>query len=429
MNVQIADDVNDPDDGSSERVGRMLTRIMFEQFPGQRPVMREVARTLLLFGRVAEQPEGFVPEAMGPDWFTTMTNGLPLEAYVESVLLIAIVAEASEGAFDPDWINRPPLSDLGDVFTPEHIQRTFNEHLVTTVDAFKRANRQRQDSVSAPQKKYAFNPLADTPFVEGIAPMPVAPWVQAVIAKALPPAIYHLALPTLQQGFTRDLGMVFQHYAGRQLNLIDSPRTVLPEVAYGTKRNRRDSCDWFLDLPELLVLIECKARQPNEALRVRANDWLDSIAGSIGKGIRQLDRSNCDIHAISTEHPRIDATKPRIGLVVTLEPFFINQNWFIWDHLERSKFPVGVVSIAELESLVMLDPDELQKELLAAAHAAQRNDAPHEQLLLLNPALEAAEGRENSLLSQTWHSINLLERIDRAAARLRTEHGAEESMG
>ncbi|QTX04206.1 hypothetical protein [Agromyces archimandritae] len=107
--------------------------------------------------------------------------------------------------------------------------------------------------------------------------------------------------------------------------------------------------------------------------------------------------------------------------MVTLEPFFVNQNWFIWEHLQQSDLPVGVVSIAELESLVMLDASELEEALLAAARAAQQSDAPREQLLLLNPALEAAEGRENILLRQAWQSIDLFERIDRAATRLRDD--------
>lgn len=424
MNVQIADEVNDPENASSERVGRMLTRIIFEQFPGQRAVMSEVARTLLPFGSEVRFPERFQARTMGPDWFSRIMQGLSLEQYVESVLMIAIVAEQSNGRFSLDWLGLPPLSELRDVLDAESIRRTFEGLLVTTVDEFKAANRRQQKGAKSAQKKYAFNPLADRPFIVGIAPTPIAPWVQAVIAKALPPAIYHRGFSELGRGFTHDLGAVFQEYTGRQLEVLAPGRHVLPEIAYGPKKARRDSCDWFLDLPGILVLIECKARQPNEELRTRGAGWLDSVSESIGKGIRQLDRSNTDLQQISAACPQIDPAKPRVGLVVTLEPFYVNQNWFMWEHLEKSGFPVGVVSISELESLVTLDPVELSTLLLEAATAARSSEVLEDNLLLLNSVLTAAEGRENSLLREVWDSIELFDRINRAAERLGRDKSA-----
>ncbi|MGO2746225.1 hypothetical protein [Microbacterium sp.] len=423
MNVQIADEVNDPEDASSERVGRMLTRIIFEQFPGQRGVMDEVARTVLLFGSRARFPEGFRAKKMVPDWFAGITQNLSLEQYVESVLMIAVIAERCNGAFSLDWLDKPPLSDLADVLDAGSIRNTFEGLLLTTVDEFKMTNRRQQDPVKSAQKKYAFNPLADKPFIQGIAPTPIAPWVQAVIAKALPPAIYHRGLSALGEGFTRDLGAVFQEYTGRQLDVLAEGH-VHPEVAYGSKKTRQDSCDWFLDLPGVLVLVECKARQPNEELRTRGADWLDSVTGSIGKGVRQLNRSNTDFQKISAVCPQIDPAKPRVGLVVTLEPFYINQNWFMWEHLERSEFPVGIVSIGELESLVTLDPAELSELLLGAVAAARSSEVLEDSLLLLNPALTTADGRENPLLREAWDSIELFDRIDRAAERLRLDASA-----
>lgn len=425
MNAQLADEVNDPHDGSSERISRMLTRITFEQFSGQRSVMQEAARTLLLFGDAAQLPPEFVPKTMVPDWFATMMDGLTLEAYVESVLLIAIIAEGSGGAFSLDWIDTPPLSELQDVFVREDIRRTFIDHLLTTAEDFKRENRRHQDSVGAAQKKYAFNTLAAKPFISGVASTPLAPWVQSVIAKALPPAIYHVAWPTLGDGFTHDLGTVFQEYTGRQLSTVGGEGQALPEVAYGPKRNRLDSCDWFLDLPGLLVLIECKARQPNEALRTRGENWLGSITASIGKGIQQLNRSHEHIDQISSACPQIDPMKPRVGIVVTFEPFYVNQNWHMWEHLEPSSFPVGVASIGELESLVTLGADELARLLLEAAAAARGSEALDGNLLLLNPALNAANGRENTLLVSTWRSIGLFDRIRRASDHLRAAHPAQ----
>lgn len=137
-------------------------------------------------------------------------------------------------------------------------------------DAFKTEHRKWQDPLPSSQKKYAFNPLQDKPFIEIAENVMIAPWMQAILMKALPPSIYHLARNAHGDAFTRDLGHVYQHYVGRQLQLVAGERVVIPEMAYGPRKGRQDSCDWLLDPPGLLVLIECKARQPIESLRALA---------------------------------------------------------------------------------------------------------------------------------------------------------------
>ncbi len=418
MNVQIADEEVIANPATPEALGRVLARLFFEQFPWQRSIVAEMARTILLFGSAAEHPRSFAPEAMMPGWFESITDGLTLDEYVESVFLIAVQTQQRNGGFSLEWLDGPGFRGLEDVISFDAVRRTFTEHLLTDTTKFKATNREFQDPLPQAQKKYAFNALSDTPFIDGVAEIPIAPWVQAIIAKALPPAVYHLALRALGEGFTRDLGTVFQHYVGRQLALVNGNRQVFPEVPYGSRRASKDSCDWLLDLPELLVLIECKARQPIETLRTGGVDWLDSVKGSIGKGITQLNASNRDMARIIAANPRIDATKARVGLVVTLEPFYLNQNWLMWDQLPKADFPVGVLSVGELESLVLLSTDELTHALRDAADSSQQHQ------MLLAQAIAAADGRENPLLVSTWDSIGLFGRADLAADRMRSTRPA-----
>ncbi|AMB58023.1 hypothetical protein [Microterricola viridarii] len=389
--------------------------MFFEQFPGQRSVRAEVARTILLFGSACEHPPTFAPEAMKPGWFEAISDGLSLDEYVESIFLISVGAQNSSGAFTPSWLDGPGFKGLDEVISFEAVRRTFSEHLVVSASSFKVVNLRFRGSVPSTQKKFAFNPLTDTPFIEGIAALPIAPWCQAAIAKATPPAIYHLGVRALDAGFTNDLGHVFQHYVGRQLELINGERSILPEVRYGPKKSSVDSCDWFLDLPGLLVMIECKARQPIESLRTGGTDWLRSVEDSIGKGIAQLNRSNSAIERIGSTDPRIDTTKRRVGIVVTLEPFYVDQNWLIRDQLAVSEFPVGAASIMEMEMLAMLSADELANALSDAAASSEGG------VMLLSLALDAAAGRENPLLVSTWESIPLFARVEAAATRLRAE--------
>ncbi|MBD8102283.1 hypothetical protein [Plantibacter sp. CFBP 8775] len=397
-------------DAAQEQLARILARIFFEQFPGQRSVLAGVARSVLLFGSAAEFPEGFAPKVMTSGWFERLTDGLAFDDYIESIFLFSVLAQKGNGLVSLDVLDAPGVRALSEVFPLVAARRVFTEHLLTTVADFKNTNREWQDPLPTSQKKFAFNPLTNRPFVEGVASQSAAPWTQAVIQKALPPSIYFLPPTELRNAFASDLGPVFQHYTGRQLNLIDGERHVLSEVRYKSDGNPIDSCDWLLDLPDVLVLIECKARQPIESLRVGRDDWMGSIEDSIGKGIFQLNRSNRHIDLIGKRLPVIDTSKPRVGLVVTLEPFYLNQHWLIREHMtNQAEYPIGVLSVGELEELVLLHAVHLGRALLEASAQA------HDNVMLLAPALTEAEGRENPLLVDTWDSLRLFRAIEGAA--------------
>lgn len=414
MNAVLIDEGEAARPDPSDRLAHLLPRMIFEQFPRQRSPFDLISRTLLLFGSASELPPGYKPKAMVPGWFESIT-GLTLDDYVESIFIIWVGAQQSNGAFSLEWLDGPGYKGLEHVFSFDAVRKTFTEQLLTTPDEFKAANRRWQDRATSPQKKFAFNPLISRPFIDGTGEFPIAPWVQAIVAKASPASIYHLGFENLGKGFPDDLGHVFQHYVGRQLGLIEHPQEVIPELRYGPARAFVDSCDWFLDLPGMLVLIECKSRQPIENLRIGSDAWIDVIADSTGHGIEQLNKSHRNIDVIGELNPRIDPGKPRVGLVVTMEPFYINENWFVRERLTEAEFPIGVISAGELESLVTLGAHELAEALRDASDKAQDN------VLLLTQALNRAQGRENPLVVSTFDSIGLIGRTAEESKRRRLE--------
>lgn len=414
MNALLIDEGEVARPDPSERLAHLLPRMIFEQFPRQRSPFDLISRTLLLFGSASELPPGFAPKAMVPGWFESIT-GLTLDEYVESIFIIWVETQQRNGAFSLELLDGPGYKGLEHVFSVDAVRTTFTEHLVTTPDEFKAVNRRWQDKATSPQKKFTFNPLVSRPFIDGVAEYPLAPWLQAVVAKASPASIYHLGFEKLGKRFPDELGHVFQHYVGRQLKLIAQPREVIPELRYGPARSSIDSCDWLLDLPGLLVLMECKSRQPIESLRIGSDRWIDVIADSTGHGIDQLNESHRNIDSIAALNPKIDPRKPRVGLVVTMEPFYINENWFVRERLIEAEFPVGVISAGELESLVTLSADELARALREASDAAENN------VMLLTQALDAAQGRENSLIVSTFDSIGLFARTADESRRRRGE--------
>lgn len=410
-NLQLTNQGMEADRAEGLGVARTLRRTFFEQFPGQRSAHPEIARTLLLFGDVAEHPENLRPKIMTPGWFERLMGGHALSDYIGAVLMISSLAQHNHGVFAPQLLDVANQLSLEHVVPADVLSYVFENQLVTTLDQFKIDNAEAQGSRPDPQKKFAFNPLTVRPFVRGVTPYPIAPWIHAIDQRAYPPAIYFLATKQHGQSFGNDFGYVFQHYIGRQLSVVDDARRLMPEVRIGGKSNSLDTCDWFLDLPGVLVLIECKARQPDEALKLTGFDRESKVSKSIGKGIHQLNKSHARIAEVAALDPRIDATKPRVGLVVTLEPFYFNQGWELRDGLEPAQFPVGVLSADELEQITLLDAAKLSVLLLDASSASEDN------ILVLDNCLEAADGRANPLLKATWESMQIFDRIDKAENR------------
>ncbi|RKT33509.1 hypothetical protein DEU34_2108 [Microbacterium sp. AG1240] len=139
------------------------------------------------------------------------------------------------------------------------------------------------------------------------------------------------------------------------------------------------------------------------------------VADSTGHGIEQLNETKRNIEAIAAVNPLIDPGKRCVGLVITMEPLYINENWFVREGLIDAEFPIGVISAGELESLVTLSGDELAQALCEAVDAAENN------VMLLTPALNAAQGRENSLIVSTFDSIGLITRTADKSSRRRGE--------
>lgn len=151
--VQLADEGLIRDSTSTKSLGQVLARHFFEQFPSQRSIQGEIARTRLLFGSAVELPPNFAPEAMTPGWFEAITDGLTLDEYVESLFLISSLTQQHNGSFTLEWLSGPSWDDFREVIPFDAVRRTFTEHLVTTAADFKEVNRRFQDPLPTAQKE------------------------------------------------------------------------------------------------------------------------------------------------------------------------------------------------------------------------------------------------------------------------------------
>ncbi|MET4158454.1 hypothetical protein [Agromyces sp. PvR057] len=344
--------------GDSAGVAGALLRMSHEQFLGQVDVLPAFARTLLLFGTDASWPVGKSPTVMVDDWFE-QSFGMDVDTYVAGIFIAFTAAASNGGRFDLDLLQGDAFERIRATFSNERVRNVFDRHLSVDIASFKQLNRDAERRTRADLQKHSFNPLRDKPFITDIGVVPIAPNVRAIVDKISPLSIFYRAIKTFGNSFATDLGHVFEAYVGKQLELL-SGGLVLPEVRYWEGKNRQDSIDWFLQVGEFLVLVECKSTRPDEHVRLGDAAYLESLERQIGKGIAQINRSNAHFQVICAAEPRLAGTHQRVGVVVTLEDHFAATSPSVRADLTAADIPTVVLSIRELEQFMTLSVNELE---------------------------------------------------------------------
>ncbi len=257
--------------GLSGTLEAFIVRTEYSQFPFQISPFEEVSRIGALFEDVDELDTEIVSTE-----FLSETLGCTLHDYVNSGIAIAGVSQAREGFFDPTWsILWDGPNSIQAHFSMEVVSNVFDKHYLTDSVSFREtAERFQQSDPSL--RQHEFNPLVGRPFVKLSDGSMVAPQSHFIFGRITPAAIYYSIVSELSKAdaerFTRDIGLIFQHYVGRQLALLPNV-SVIPEIFYD---NDQRSVDWFVITDEDVLLIEVKStrvsqagRMGNEASQVR----------------------------------------------------------------------------------------------------------------------------------------------------------------
>jgi len=199
---------------------------------------------------------------------------------------------------------------------------------------------------------------------------------------------------TYGDAFARDLGRLTEHYVGRQLSSLTGVE-IHPEILYG--KPQKKSIDWFLLFDEVIVLVEVKSMRATVDLRAASSNAIDTIAYRLDAAMRQIRSTNSEIEALNPAFGHIPSDQPRIGIVVTAEPFYTANSQFMREKMNTCPIPTIIASLREIEHIVCIDPADLEGRLVAVVHDPERStwnlsssippspgESPH------NPILEAA---------------------------------------
>jgi len=381
----IYEEASRPEDHSALSI---ITRVAYEQFPYQESVFEEISRThaLLIDGLPHIEAEVLTEET----W--THVLGAPLPKVVGSTFLLHVAAERNAGWFDPAWLDGDAFEEVLKAW-PREVVLDRVGRLSSTFDEFRAA----YENVQKPPRgweRYAFNPLTSRPFLRWPDGRYLAPQPRLILRTVSPGNLYYDGIRTLGGAFARDLGKLVERYVGEQLKTVGGAE-LYPEIRYG-KQNQM-STDWFLVLPTLVIMFEVKSARFGLLDRAADPGFEDRISKVLIKAVTQLDRSARAIDHGLPEFDRIPVDRPKIGIIVTAEPYYLANSPMVRELLPHSETPILTASLRDLEHLVCLPSATVAEQLLSIV------EDPERSTWMLRSALKGIEAeRRNAILDAAW---------------------------
>ena len=379
----------DPDLG---RVEAMMVRFAYEQFGYQESIFAELTRTWALF---VDGPALLDPPAETYDWASIV--GADIRTLIGVAFLISTSAMVNGGFFDPRWLDRPDLGEITDEIDLPTIEHVTEMAFVASFDEIRAAA--KMPPPHSLLEAYGYNPLHATPYVRMPDGRLLAPQPSLVLRRVSPGGLFYTAVKEWQGTFTKDLGRVFEAYIGRQLQCIPDA-TVLPEITYRTTDGDAKSVDWFVILEDLIVLVEAKSTRLPMGGRAGTATLAGDLDRAIGVSFRQINRTEDCIARGLPEFARIPTDRPRIGITVTLDPFYIANSPLIRQHLPSVSIPTVVAASREIEALVASTETHAAVDILnrVLVDEVARNNG----LKWIIGSDFRTEGSHNPILDEVW---------------------------
>lgn len=374
----------------------LLTPIIYEQFPWQESIFEEIARSHAL---LVEGLDRIQTAVISTSSLSELLGGLELREAIGAAFVLQVGAYQNGGTYDPGWLSQSNFDEVLALYPKETFEVTALR-LTATQDEF-RADFEQNSHGNKQLARYDYNPLVRTPFVDLGQDHSFAPAPRLIMRTVTPGGLYYPGIAKYGNAFAEDLGTLFEHYIGRHLRLIDGAE-VHPEIVYGSKRNKK-SVDWFVVMPGLVLLVECKLKRLGLAARAGDSRLTADLTNSIERAHQQLTHSVENLAAKTPQFSHIPSDRPTIALIVSAEPIYTGAAYLVERQLTSIScggllnVPVATASAREIENLVTLE-DEVEQILLERFH-----DRPSGALISLRD-LHPNHDRKNVILEKAWDS-------------------------
>lgn len=349
-----------PKRGTAEARFTLLGAHAFEQMPYQESDGQEISRTMSLFADEIPANEHRL-KVISTAAVEDLVGG-PLQEALRATMLLAETAIRQRGVLAERFWEEPWVAELANVVSRGVLSQVV-ERMSADVPTIRRAYRQEVKERGVPKfvRRFAFNPLASTPLVR-VGSRFIVPQPRLIRRRMAPNALFYAGSAKYGNAFGTDLGYLAETYVGRTLRQIEGAQ-VYEEVKYRESRNEKASIDWFLVMPNLVVLIESKATRPDIRLRLGNPELGTALGDQLKKSVNQLNATHALIEAGHEAFVHIPTDRPRVGLTITAEPFYHGNSADFRDLLPRPDLPVSFTSLRDLEALAGYTADVVEDGL------------------------------------------------------------------
>ncbi|MFG1872257.1 hypothetical protein [Micromonospora arborensis] len=376
----------------------ILARTLYEQFPYQESVFEELAR-----------PMAFFDDYSGRDTLEVVSTeslqdliGAPMKTAAAIAMMLATSAQLSSGLFEPAWLEQENFSKLLTIMPRDEILAVVDSIFAGSMSWFRQQDTVASARVPLPYlDRYAFNPLTSRPFVRLSGNRLLAPVPQLIARRLSPLELYYTGLQRWGSAFTSDMGELFEDYLGRQFATLPNV-SVHPEIAYKERRQELKSIDWFVVFDDMVVLVEAKATRSPLGARAADTSSQRAYTATLGDAFKQLGRTMEKIRAGLPEFAHIPIDRPIVGMVATLDPWYI-ANSFGRAFLPTPALPTVVASVRDIEHLVGIGQRRPASTVLAEIMRAGDERQTWELGVALNQFHEPAD--RNPILDQAWSRL------------------------
>jgi hypothetical protein len=383
----------DPELGTDEAdaAAGFLLRIGYEQLPYQQSLKGEIARNIAIF----EQTQPSRPlTVIRPGWDQELL-GCSLSQYAGIGFCVYAVAKQHQGQFSTHWLNGPELQFLTS-HIPVALMRDVLDHEFTGDRDYFRSFADTDES--SPYRRFGYNPLVGRPVVR-LSNRLLVPVPLQVIRKISPVGLWYTGFDRWGNSFAEDVGDLFEQYVGRVLRTLADAQ-VYPEIAYDPDGDKR-SVDWIVLWDNVVLLVEVKSTRSTQSIRMgTAQGWSD-LRGRLGHAYTQIAKTS---DLISGGHPKfshIPKDLPRIGLILTMEPFPFIDAMLMRNLIGvTASVPMRVCSINDLEWLVCLPDRSVGEHLLEVV-----TDPAKEGWDVLGQEFAGVEFAPSAVLGQAWSAF------------------------
>lgn len=303
-------------DSSGDAVANFMLRISSEQLVFQRDPFADIARTVAIFEQtVATRP----PRVLTIGWPERLL-GCQLHEYARAALLLQTSAWRNAGTFDPRWLNQSNFGQVLEELPRAAIEGVLARHFATDLHGFRQAQQRVPRSRDDRYRRFAHNPLRDTPVISGVGEALLVPVPALLTLKVSPLGLYYTGVGTEGFGlaFAQDAGDLFEAYVGRQFELLHGC-TVHPSITYG--KDKRESVDWIAVTDTAVLLIEVKATRPTESVRLGSPCASAALVKALGRAHEQVAATADRIRSRDPAFSAVPGDRPLVALIVTMEPF------------------------------------------------------------------------------------------------------------